>query len=93
MPLCNANLRGKLGLICHWVLTQDPERRICSGAHVAQVRLEMDTATGRRIRGHKARGLAANGPNESMFMNTAEGREMSVAEYYEKTYGIRCGGA
>ena len=49
----------------------------------------MDTPTGKRVRAHKAKGLTDQGANGSMFMNEAEGREMSVAEYFEKTYGLR----
>ena len=55
-----------------------------------QVRLEMDTPTGRRVRAHKAKGLTDHGADKSMFNNEAEGRTMSVAEYFEKAYGLRC---
>lgn len=49
----------------------------------------MDTRQGRRIRAHRAIGLSDNGADTAMFFHEAEGREMSVAEYYELAYGIR----
>ena len=49
----------------------------------------MNTPSGRRVRGHKAKGLTKEGADRAMFHNEVEGREMSVAEYFEKAHGIR----
>lgn len=39
-----------------------------------------------KVKGIKAEGGAAS----TFFMNEQEGREMSVAEYFEKQYNLRC---
>lgn len=47
------------------------------------------THMGNRRRKYKVKELEAKGPAQLMFMNEAEGREMSVGEYFEKQYKMR----
>ncbi|KAK9811129.1 hypothetical protein WJX73_005016 [Symbiochloris irregularis] len=69
----------------------NPGSRMRSGKKLQglKVRLEMETAAGKRVRGHKAKGLTTEGADQCMFMNEKEGRQMSVAEYYHMEYGVR----
>jgi eukaryotic translation initiation factor 2C len=44
------------------------------------------THLGEKKRRYKVKGLTEMGANKMMFMNEAEGREMSVAEYFESKH-------
>lgn len=54
----------------------------------------MTTLHGNTKRKYKVKGIKAEGGAAgTMFNNEAEGREMSVAEYFEKQYQVRYGGS
>ena len=52
--------------------------------------LQINGTHGNTKRSYKVKGIKADGGSaNTFFMNEQEGREMSVAEYFEKQYNIR----
>ena len=56
-------------------------------------RMQVEVRHGRgggNKRGYKVKGLTENAADDCYFENDAEGKRMSVADYFTQSYGIKC---